>query len=612
MTMTTMIAGALAVLLAQPSPTPSPAPIPTKAAWSLGTDGAEGAKALTGRVFDLSSLTLAAPTQEFVSRTSMLLPLIDGMGDVDRSSGYLNADMNSEAEPPALMIVEAFMEAFIDGEDSKLDTVEVLDSGHVYLVGPVEVLDQFEAFAARMAAALMSNPTLEILQFRITDQVAQSLPAGVQLGGQVERAKLMTWLSSGVEFTERHIGLPGAGLRIVSDLESHTVTANVGAQIAQGSGIFEPQTFEATVGSELTLSGHRSGDSVELLYMAKSTERRDAETSRSYQLESRLYPEQGRESIDQSEAWSENFGVAGGHTVGSATIDSAHYLLLSVGTSQGQMRCFAISVDPASLATPSVSRVDAPTDLTVVTVPGGLSFQSGVELIWNRGDDVHTLESRPSEALEGSDGLYSAHLEYEDSSLLNHLMEGASVQGEHRMLSTTILVVEDKGAARIEQWANSSPSRATYHVSVKTRDALGQEHQRGSLSVQSGASGALVSGYEQLLAKGVGVEVAQRFATREVKTSTHFEGLVLSVELGQAPDGSLLYGLRGQMATDLDVSEGSANDSAHAGLVAVSAAHLFIRETGKATPSNAPGTWTVVVGDENRKGAFVELTISTQ
>lgn len=608
MTMTTMTAGALAALLAHTAVEPAPSPTP----MGLIAEEVPSAEALTGRVFDLRGLELAAPAQQFVSRTSTLLPLIDGMGDVTRTSGYLNGEVNSDGDSAAHAIVETFVEAYIHGEDAELELVEVLEKGLVYLVGSTEVLDQFEEFVAHMGASLALRPTLEIVQFRVTEEAAQSLPEDVRLGGQVERAKLMAWLADGIEFTERRMDLPGGGIRIISDLESHTITASVGAQIAQGSGIFEPQTFEAAVGSELTLSGYRSDDGVELRYMVKSTERRDAQASRSYRLETRHFPEQGRPTIDQSEGWSEDFGTAGGHSVGSASVGSSHYLVLSVGTSKGHMRCVAISVDPASVAQPAVSRIDAPTGLSVVAVPGGLTWHNDLTLAWSHSDAIQNLECKPNDVLENGEGLFRAELMPMETSLFERLMESATVHAEYPLLSSALFVVSGDDAARVAQWSNFMPKRKTYHVAVKTRDALGHELDRGSVSVQSGTSGALVSGYEQLLAKGTGVEVAQRFATREVITSTHFEGLALGIELGESPGGTLLYGLRGQMATDLDISESSANESVNGGLVAVSASHLVIRETGTATPAETPGTWTIVVGDETRKGAYVELTVSTQ
>ncbi len=610
--MTTMIAGALAALLSHAGGDPASTLALASALEGPSAEDVQGAEALTGRVFDLRGLALAGPMQEFADRRSTLLPLLSGMRDRYRSIGSLHAEVDNFESPPAQAIVEAFMAAFIDGENSELDTIEVLEGGLVYLVGPAKMLDQFDDFAARMGARLTSHPTLEILQFRVDSEAALSLPAGVHLGGQVERGQLESWLSNGVTFTERRIDLSESGIQIISELESHTITANVSAQIAQGSGIFEPETFEAAVGSELTLSGYRSGEGVELQYMAKTTERQNAETPRSHQLDSRHYPVQGRPQFDRSEAWSEDFGMVGGHSVGSATVNSTHYLLLSIGTSMGHVRCVAISVDPASIGQPAPSRIDAPTGMAVVTVPGTLLQPNDLELRWSGSNVDGTLEFNPEEALDGDVGLFRANMGPQDSSLFRHLMDGVDIQEEHRLPGTSLLVVSDEDANRMEQWAKLTAAADTYHVSVKTHDALGRDHHRGSVSIRSGTAGALVSGYEQLLAKSVVVEVAQRFATREVMTTTHFEGLALGIELGTAPDGSLLYGLRGQMATDLEITEGSANDSANAGLLAVSAAHLVIRETGKATPADAPGTWTIVVGDETRKGVYVELTITTQ
>ena len=192
MTMTTMIAGALAVLLthsgAEPSSTLAPTSTPLISP-SLVAEGGDGNEALTGRVFDLRGLTLAAPMEEFTERMSTLLPLLSGIGDRQRTNGELNANEESAGDPPAHAIVEAFVEVFIDGRDAELDTVEVLEGGLVYLVGSTEVLDQFAAFVARLGASRTSHPTFAVVQFRVRDEAAGSLPPGCPVGARVERAQ---------------------------------------------------------------------------------------------------------------------------------------------------------------------------------------------------------------------------------------------------------------------------------------------------------------------------------------------------------------------------------------------------------------------------------------
>ena len=246
--MHTIIAGALAALIPNAGAVPAPT-AQVVSSTSSGVERVQFAEDLEARVLDLRGLSLAAPVDAFESRASNLLPLLTSIMNANQGSHLGDSVALNVDGPLAGVLVDAFLELQQGGPEFEI--VEVLEGGLVCLVGSGKLLDEFDAFVARVATALTSNPTLEVLEFQVSSEAALALPEGVSLSGLVERTRLQAWLAESVEFSRRQVLLAGGGIHTMSNLESHTIATALRAEIAQASSIFRPKVYDAAVGLSL-------------------------------------------------------------------------------------------------------------------------------------------------------------------------------------------------------------------------------------------------------------------------------------------------------------------------------------------------------------------------
>ncbi|WP_145199682.1 hypothetical protein [Planctomycetes bacterium Poly30] len=566
----------------------------------------EGDSQLVSRTFDLSAFQLTALNGALMARPVRMLPLTRGMMGPGTSSWY-DGD-RVESDSPSELLVSTFLTS---GE-ADVQTVELSEDDMLYLEAPAETVAEFEQLQSTLAKQFLVGPRLQISRF-----VGRGdLPPELRRGGVIPRALLERWtaehvLSAGPSGEGvRTVSLPGGRIQVVADLESHSVVSRVDAQVAEGTAGLEAQVGEAAVGSEVTLSGYRVGEGVQLSYLAMESARHDRDVGDSVSAELILTSEAGRTHTDDSARWTETFGVTGGAVAGEAHLKADQVLILSVGAADGDTFFVVISLDPSSMGG-SATLVGARPNLNSscwLVAPRGWIRPTVIGVNWENVEFPRTLEVDAREVLSGSSTLLEVQFEERSRSMFGRLLETVNIQDELDFGGATMVLYEPEAEEAVARFAAAEATRthANLQVALSGRDHAGSDSHLGSLTIQNGGVGAIVSGRELLLAKQLSTEVAQRARVQMPWILTHFEGLVLTMKMVRVPGGQLAYQLKGQLSTDLSIDEGSVNEVAGRGLLAVHAGHLVIDERGL-VQADADGNWTILVG--NRDGAHVELAV---
>ncbi|MFT5734186.1 MAG: hypothetical protein ACJAZN_003682 [Planctomycetota bacterium] len=574
----------------------------------------EGETQLMSRTFDLSALSMATSHGAYSDRWTPMLPLVRGMG-----SAFERSSTPGEIWMAEDNLAERVVDNFLMNDDKGVETCELTDDGQLYLEAPASVIQNFERLLRDLEAQVLARPRLEIRRFTVRSD-SMSAP---HKGGLVPRGSFDDWLSGGepvpivTNETRRSVTMPEGRLHLTSDLQSHTIMAGINVEIAEAVASVLPAVREAAVGSEIALSGFRLGNEVQLQYSVMQTKRRDRQGLEA-SIEWLMTGDDGRIHRDDSRRWVEPFGVTGGTVAGEARLTLGSYLVLAVGAAEGHVSYVVIGLDPASVASAPMASRDAGDGNSWFVAPQGLVDPMVLDCDWLNvhfeGDDPlnRTLESPAGDALTGEAGGLGVYFRQENRSMFGRLLETIEIQEEVDIGGKLMIVhaTGDKDAVTRFAAAEIANRRGLLHVNVGTIDHNGAETFRGALTVLDGGQGAITSGDEVLLAKFIETEVAQHSSAQTPVACTHFEGLALSLELKRVAGSKLAYRLIGQLATDQDISGGSANFAAPGGLSATTTSHLMIDESGLVAV-NADGTWTIVAGELSAEGARVELTVTT-
>lgn len=558
---------------------------------------------LVGRTFDLSAFRLSCPKGSYQRKSHRALPMMRPISDARQfiESGGEGWELEeSEAE----RIVSTFL---TDG-DAGVETCELTDDGMLYVEAPVETLAEFDELQSKLLAHVLGGPKLEIRRL----MAGGDLPDGLLQGGIVPRTTVDAWLQGTGASGVRSVTLPSGGAHIVTELESHTINSGVDTEIAQGVAALRASVREVAVGSELTLSGYRVGEGVQLAYSASETRRRDRKGRDGVMSSWTSNSESGRVHTEDSTRWDEAFAVSGGTVAGEAYLKKDECLVLVTGTAHGQIYLTAIGLDPQSMAGSALASGDASSLQSSAwwIAPRGLIEPLTIGASWHGARRPRSFETETRETLDGGEGILSVEFSSNGRSLLGRLLESQDIHDEMEF-GGSLLVQHSAGAsAAIERFAaaDAARERGQLQVSVTARDHRGMDALRGSLTIRNGGAGAVVSGFESLLAKEMDLEVAQWSSARVPRSITHFEGLALTLELAEAPGAKLAYRVQGQLSTDLFSEDSAANQEIDKGLTGIHAAHLVIDERGVVT-AGADGTWTIVFGDGGTEGARVQLAV---
>ena len=540
------------------------------------------------RVFDLSALALAVPEASTSGIYVQLLPLIRAP----------RLHVNGEWDAEEWSLPDLFAEILVEATEDRPEHVDFIPPHSIVVRGTAAQLARCEKTIAAAETALMNSPRLEVTTF---SGLAEAPPAVLS---SAEFDAIMGGASS---IARREIALASGRAIAVRDLIIDTASLGAQIQIAQGASIVDSEMFELATGFTLDLVADVSNGHTNLSYAVTQTVRDETVDAQKASVMRQFSRENGSIFVDDSNSWSEAYGVKGGVLVGEADLGAGSVIVFGV-SGAGAERSYVglrlanggeVNVDPIVIATEG--------EQSVWVIPGEHMAEGGDSPV--RFDAAAWRYQNDAESIYDGDALYSlVHAPgrpniYETYDSVMELWF-AAIPGAVILKGDAL---DNEGIAQIMAGQNDR-AKKLLAVGLAVAGVPPRSSASAQFALNTGSTSKIVAGREVLLPTDDSVEVAQFAGASEPKIVTHFEGFMGTVALTVTRSGALAYEIRGQVSSNIAIRPSSAESAGAVGLVAPSTRVVEIDERGVAK-ANETGGWTIVAGDREGNSAGVILEV---